>query len=225
MSEKTLKEQPDTLNAPPAELVSAMAADAGIGVSIDPVESREDEMPDPLSGIAFGLPVIEKFLLSIIDAYPLEGGDRRSRLETAMEALINQKASPGPLPQDPHKNWREQEVIVESALLWMGNEYASASRRKPSDRALATAAADTFFPTVSAERRNSRIDDLRARFSGNYDKKLKHWNASHPTDVRRTYVYRASQHDYVRESVEHQVLRRVRDAFAATGLRMILPDE
>ena len=61
--------------------------------------------------------------------------------------------------------------------------------------------------------------------SGSYDKKLKHWDSAHPHDVRGTYGYRASEHDNVRESVEHRILRRVRDEFAATGLRMNLPDE
>jgi hypothetical protein len=207
------------------ELLEAMIRDAGVGVAEDENECLNDGLDDPLSGISFGLPVIEKFLLAIIDGHPVKGRNRRKRLDDAMTALLNRKASHGPLPQDPNKSWRERDVSLDDALLWMGRRYELARRRKPSDLSLATLATDKFFPTVDAQKRKSQIDDLRARFSGVYNKRLKHWDPSNTPDVRGTYAFRASEYDYVKESVEHQILRRVRDEFAQTGLRMILPDE
>lgn len=226
MDEKPSEKRPkDGKNLSP-ELIDAMVRDAGMGVATHAEESADSsDEDDPLNGVTFGLSVLEKFLLSIIDAHKIENSDRRSRLNTAMNALVNRDASHGALPPDPNKAWREQEVLLDSALLWMANEYASAIGKKPSIRELAFAAADKFFPTVSPQQRNSKMDDLRGRFNGSYEKKLKHYDPSNPTDIRRTHIYRATQHDYVRESVEHQILRRVRDEFATAGLHLILPDE
>jgi hypothetical protein len=220
---KRSKERLDDMAAMPADLISAMIADTGKNVPIDDDNNNEFDC-DPMTGLSFGLTVIEALLLSVIDAHPLVGTDRRHRLDAAIKAILNRKASYRPLPPDPNKDWTEVDVQTESALLWMGNTYAAALNRKPTDLALATAAAEKFFPTVDANYRLSKIDDLRSRFSGAYDRKLVRWNSQTVHKVRETYAYRASQHDYILESIEHQILRRVQSELATTGLRMIVTD-
>jgi hypothetical protein len=201
-----------------------MEADASMSGSTEDCELRADDDIDPLDGIAFGPLFVEKLLLAIIDGNPIAGKDRRGRLNKALVALLGSKSLPGPLPPDPNKAVVPLEVQLDQALLWMATEYFRAGRKTPPDSALAKRAADKFFPTANADHRKTRIDDLRQRFSGSYDKKLKGWNPDNHANARQTYLYRAVQHDYVAESVEAQVLRRIKEECAQAGLRMILPE-
>jgi hypothetical protein len=53
-------------------------------------------------------------------------------------------------------------------------------------------------------------------FTGTYAKKLKGGPSG---DARRTHIYRAVEHDYVRESVEAQQLRRIGEILSWHGIK------
>lgn len=223
MSDKASKKQPDTLPALPAELVSAMTIDAGIGVSIDPDESRDDEMPDPLSGPAFGPTLLEQLLHGIIVAHPGSSKTDRERLNAAMKALVGHKSSGNLFANDPD----------ERALLWMKRRQMELRRdkKKASDRSLAIKAATKFIPRFDAELDMSPADRLREKFSGTYDRKKasarrKQTRSSDvPADMPRTLAYRVAHHDSLAESVEAQILSRIANELRKVGVGVSLPDD
>lgn len=222
MNEKTSKKRPDTLNTPPAELVSAMTADAGIGVSIDPDESRDDEMSDPLSGPAFGPTLLEQLLHGIIVAHPGSAKTDRERLNAAMKALVGHKSSGNLFANDPD----------ERALLWMKRRQMELRRdkKKVSDRSLAIKAATKFIPRFDAELDMSPADRLREKFSGAYDKKKasarreQTRSSDVPADMPRTLAYRVSHHDHLAETVEAQIFGRIVTELRNAGVGVSLPD-
>jgi hypothetical protein len=211
-------------NQLPPELLDEMARDAGLGDAAGAHESDDCGEIDPLSGISFGLPFFEKFLLAIIDAYP-SAENRRKRLRDAMHALLARVPSPGDLPDEPDRAAQSNAALIDQALLWMGAQFARAKEVKPSATELATAAVERYFRTNDPELRASRIGDLSRRFTGSYQKKLKGWDPHANVNAPMTFVYRAMEHDYVRESVEHQMLRRLKHEFEACGIRLNLADE
>jgi len=201
-----------------------MMEDAGLGLAHSDEESDLIDMPDPLGGAGFGLPMLEKVLLAFIDAHDHPKGlHRRKRLNDAMQAVAGRKASPNALPRHARQNNRGVEEQEDAALLWMAQRYLAAPKPKPSDRSLAEAAADHFYRTANPSVRHARIEDLRKKFSGAYDRRKKDWKAELAPDVRHTFIYRAS-HDYVVESVEAQILRRIADELRRAGVPMSLPD-
>jgi hypothetical protein len=224
VSRKASRKLPDVSSAIPAELVRQMEADAGMGLPTDPEESREmDEMPDPLSGPAFGPTLLEQLLFSIITAHPGSAKTNRERLNAAMKALTGKASSGNPLADDSD----------DRALLWMKRKQLELRRSgaEPSDRSLAIKAAEKFTPRFNAELDMSPADRLREKFSGTYDKKKamakfrKSGQRTMLADVRETLAYRVSHHDYLVESIERQILRRIAAELCAAGVALSLPDE
>jgi hypothetical protein len=196
------------------------------GKELAPVEEFDEDDVDPLSGPSFEAPFIEKFLYAIIKAHPLKGKATtkkstrtdRQRLDVAMEALVGRKRSGLPLPDD-----QEDKAVVWMALEHYNDRAAvtvwrlqTESPRGPkpkvrSDSELARDAIKKYFPDDADEQHQSRFNSLREKISGSYQRKLKYLKSA--TDHRQIYSYRATLHDDIRESIELQDLRKVRDIF------------
>jgi len=203
-----------------------MLNDAGMGVATNPIESEETEPGDPISPAAFGLPMLEKLILALIDGQNL-GSDpsRRTRLNTAIKAIAGRGASRAALPQNPNREARDAEAKEASVLLWMARRYIAAPPgEKPSNRDLADNAAAEFYPSGDPQILWARAEDLRKKFAGSYDKRRKDWKPDAAVDVRGSLLFQSSEHDYVTESVEAQILQRIRDELALAGVKMTLPD-
>lgn len=209
--------------APPAELADAMLANAGMGLSNDPEESRVEEMADPLTGPAFGPTLLEQLLQCIIAAHPVPAKTDRERLNAAMQALVGHKSSGNLFADDPD----------ERALLWMKRRQLDLLRvkKKVSDRSLAIDAATKFIALFNAELDMSPANRLREKFSGVYDKKKAKAqskitrNPAVSADMPRTLGYRVAQHDYLAESIEAQILRRVANELRNAGVGVSLADD
>jgi len=193
-----------------------------MGVSPDPDESRDDEMPDPLLGTAFGPTLLEQLLHGIIIAHPGSSQTDRERLNAAMKALLGRKSNANLFANDPD----------ERALLWMKRRQMELRRdkKKVSDRSLAVDAASKFFNDFNAEMDMSPANRLREKFSGTYDKKKATArskltrNSDGPADMSRTLAYRVARHDYLAESVEAQILNRIAAELRSAGVGVSLPD-
>lgn len=220
MASKKLSKPQPFLSTPPSdsspddELFARMELDAGMGLAICAEEGEPGEDTDPLDGPAFGPTFLEKLLLGIIDANPVNSGQtRRQRLNAAMLALVGRKSTGNPTADD----------LDDRALLWMKNQQfvRSLNRRKPSDLELGKEAAAKFFPGFNPKLDKSIAHRLREKFAGTYDKKQ---DKGRTVDVPRELAYRALEHDYLAESVEHQMLIRIGRELADAGVRFSLPD-
>lgn len=205
---------PQVENSPDAELFGRMEADAGMGLATSAEEGEPGADIDPLSGPAFGPTFLEKLLFAIIAANPVSSGETpRQRLNAAMKALVGRKSTGNPPADDPD----------DKALLWMKSEQLRLRRlgQKQSDRSLAIQAAGKFLAGFEIDKDMSPADRLREKFSGVYERKQAN---GRQLDVPRTLAYRATQHDYLPESVEAQMLEQIAQIMAGAGVRITLPD-
>lgn len=199
---------------PDGVLFARMEADAGMGLATGAEEGEPGEDVDPLDGPAFGPTFLEKLLLGIIDGNPVTSGKtQRQRLNAAMVALIGRKSTGNPTTND----------LDDRALLWMKEQQfrRSLNGKKPSDSELGEEAAAKFFPEFNPGLDKSIAHRLREKFAGTYDKKQV---KGRRVDVPGELAYRALEHDYLAESVEHQMLTRIGEALAEAGIRFKLAD-
>lgn len=203
------------------ELVELMEQDAGRG--IPPKVSTANETDDPLEGHAFGMTAIEQLLLAIIRA---NGPDvpltERQRLNRAMKALFGKGVSGNPVPDDR----------VDQALIWMKRlerDLQTESREK-SALSIAEKAAAKFWPNHDHSIDRSKVNLLREKFTGAYDRKKhaaqvrKGAPKRDPSNVPKTLAYRAFQHDGITENVEKQVLNRIASELQKLGVKVSLAD-
>ena len=204
-------------------MIEVMERDAGRGVSNDDRESDEGaDVPDPLSGPAFGPLFLEQLLQCIIAAHP--GGKKtdRQRLDAAMKALTGAKSSGNPFADDKD----------DQALLWMKAREIEIRREgaEPSDSEIARAAAAKFLRWRDSDGM-SHPRRLAEKFSGVYQRKQftqkskRSRDAVPPGDVPRTLSYRAMRHDYLTESIERQILTRIIGELRQAGVAATLPDD
>lgn len=230
----------------PPELAALLLADAGAGFSDDEACDEGFEDDDPLQGPSFGLPSFQQALLAVIDAHPVKSGlGRRERLDAAMKALgVGLKSADVPLPPDPRSGKFEPGWIERPALDWMALKWASIPGLKSqtpswrwftqlwnggkegthSDLSLALQAADKFFPSCDQQYLHQTAKRLAAMFSGDSLKKRKGRDPALPSLMRHTHAYRAVRHDYLRETVEAQIARRICVELERAGVKVLLPD-
>ena len=174
-------------------------------------DNENDVTDDPLSGPAFGPLLIEKMLAAVMVANPkIPVSEVRKRLDKCMMLLLGQKSSPNPFPFEP-------KYKDEQALLWMASQQkrhlgfetkaTSAAIFGSSITKLASRAVKKFFPSTNENYEAAKTKDLAEKFTGTYSKKLKRDAPVGMIDIMR---YQVSYHDYIRESVQEQVLTRIR---------------
>jgi hypothetical protein len=164
------------------------------------------------TGPSIGRPLLERLLLSLIDAHPnpKTGNppywilhDRERRLRAAMEALFNEK-------KDKDEKVAEQ-LLDHAALFWMAQQYvrdrqlryaqqrglarevgaprsAGARTSCRSERQLARDASEKFYPNLA---------DQSERLRKNWRKRKEFWLAM------------ARRHDDVLETLETQALAKI----------------
>jgi hypothetical protein len=222
MAENVSGERPD-MGALSAQMIGQMDRDAGMGVSNEFHDSDQCDDIDPLSGPAFGPLFLELLLQCIIAGHPRGNKTERQRLDAAMKALTGRKSSGNPFADDKD----------DQALLWMKTRELELQRKgaPSSNSELARAAATKFLGWQPTDEGTSDPDRLREKFSGAYQRKQfeqktkRSRTAVPPPDVPRTLAYRAVHHDYVVESIERQILRRIVAELRQAGVAAILPEE
>lgn len=219
MSRTPCGKQPE----PSLDLLRAMDRDAGMGIPNELSEgpTRDNADLDPLGGIAFGHGVLEHILLAIIDGNPDERS-REKRLAQAMIALVDRKPHKAPLPVAAGKHPGNAHRL-ENALIFMGERWYAAGKRKPSANQLAQLAAEKFLDTENPDLIHRFKEDLAERFTGRY--RRNHTKGVPEHDVSMTHVYRAVIHDHLRESVERQITGRICHELERAGVRVSIPGD
>ncbi|WP_090649704.1 hypothetical protein [Asticcacaulis taihuensis] len=214
----------------PDDLRAQMEQDAGMGVSADAEESRPttDDEFDPLKGISFGPTLLERLVLSLIDAHPSDDGAQRgTRLKTAIQAITGRELSDAPLPRRAGDNGPDKEK-EEQVLLWMADQalqYKAKKKKTISVNKLSELAANKFYYSVDKNNLYSKKEHLRHKYNGkDVINKAKKLNEILP-DMPNTLKYRISQHDYLRESIENQILIRILLELRQAAVPVSLPDE
>lgn len=192
-----------------------------------PNETNED-LNDSDYRLAFGATVLERLLLAIIDANPIDTADTpQQRLNAAMKALVGKKVSSKALPGDrddralifmagEHHRDKANHDIYKITRILKPNKSIPEPAKLRSDRALAELATDHYFKIADEQARLSIVNRLREKFSGSYDRKQA---KGRQIDHRETYIYRAVEHDYVEETLEAEGLKRLCDELAEWGVR------
>jgi len=186
------------------------------------VQANQDQTLAPRS--PFGQSFLEKLLLAIIDAHPAGAETRDARLRSALHALLGEK-------QEIVSSIDQQD---NRALLYMGDELHRDrgfrfllfmklwKEKKPldlpkvrKDMALAKEATDKFYDPPNEQARKAIYDRLREKFSGSYYRKHgKGQGINYPEG----HVVRATEHDYIAETVEAQSLDRMCEVLHRHGV-------
>ena len=197
------------------EISDAIPEDKMFGpVAESPFDQTDDEL---LSGPGFGPPFLEKLVMGIIASRKLDPATMRKKLNKAMLALVGRKADPAPFPM-------EIAYKEDQALQWMADQVATdrwdIRKGAPEELnvailLLARKAVDRYMPSSNEAVRKAAAKRLQEKFTGTYDKKLKRGPSG---DARRTHIYRAVEHDHIRETVEAQQLQKIGEILSRHGI-------
>jgi len=158
---------------------------------------------DAVDDLAFGPSILEKLFKELIAQKPNVDGTQIQRLNGMMKALTGNRASPWVL-----------ELADEPALLHMGLQWhrdrvcdltLRRVRSKPrSNLLLARQAALRFLRSEL----DSDIRRLYEKFTGSYYSKQKSGKYA-GVAFPETWIYRATQHDYMAESLEDAAVSEI----------------
>lgn len=219
----------------PDELLQELLADAAAveGKATDP--SFEEEAvdtfanDDPWQGPSCLPPPLERLLLGIIRAHPDKDEHDFKRLDRAMKALVGRKASRFVLAATETGKITGKDKDLD-ALDWMHEQmqqdawrqYGWRAITEPSLRpklrsvlSLAQEAAQKFYPSVDFLYTASVENKLRNKFNGH----LGSMNKVKTSFSVKSFI----GHDWVKESLETQSLKAVREQMRNWNIK-IIPD-
>ena len=155
--------------------------------------------------------------MGIIASRKLNPATMRKKLNKAMLALVGRKADPAPFPM-------EIAYKEDQALQWMADQVATdrwdIRKGAPEELnvailLLARKAVDRYMPSSKRSCSESGCEAAAGKIYRNYDKKLKRGPSG---DARRTHIYRAVEHDHIRETVEAQQLQKIGEILSRHGI-------
>lgn len=217
---------------PIEELLPELLAEAegyeGAGTEAPGLSAEEDEgiEANPWDGVSSYPPPLERLLLAIICAHPRPEKLPENRLDAAMKALVGRKSSRNRLAKTLEGELSGEDATL-NALEWMHVEAQKREWRRSgwkaitkksatptgvSVRNLAIEAANRFFPSTNPQTLHSSAEGLRNKFRGHL--------GSNSKLQAITPARSMGEHDWVKESVEVQSLRRVEAELRHWGINL-----